>query len=121
MAENEDGQEKTEEPTSKRLDDAKKKGQIARSKELNTMAITLIGGMALVGMSGSLGQGLVKIMSSNLTIPRAEMFDVMAMTRRLVSSIQDALLMLVPFLRSWSWSRCSALSPWVVWRSVPRQ
>lgn len=97
MAENEDGQEKTEEPTSKRLDDAKKKGQIARSKELNTMAITLIGGMALVGMSGSLGQGLVKIMSSNLTIPRTEMFDVMAMTRRLVSSIQDALLMLAPF------------------------
>ncbi|MCW8905439.1 flagellar biosynthesis protein FlhB [Sedimenticola sp.] len=97
MAENEDGQEKTEEPTSKRLDDAKKKGQIARSKELNTMAITLIGGMALVGMSGSLGQGLVKIMSSNLTIPREEMFDVMAMTRRLVSSIQDALLMLAPF------------------------
>ncbi len=97
MAENEDGQEKTEEPTSKRLDDAKKKGQIARSKELNTMAITLVGGMALVGMSGSLGQGLVNIMSSNLTIPRAEMFDVMAMTRRLVSSIQDALLMLAPF------------------------
>lgn len=97
MAENEDGQEKTEEPTSKRLDDAKKKGQIARSKELNTMAITLIGGMALVGMSGSLGQGLVKIMSSNLTIPRTEIFDVMAMTRRLVSSIQDALLMLAPF------------------------
>ncbi len=97
MAENEDGQEKTEEPTSKRLDDAKKKGQIARSKELNTMAITLVGGMALVGMSGSLGQGLVNIMSSNLTIPRAEMFDMMAMTRRLVSSIQDALLMLAPF------------------------
>lgn len=97
MAENEDGQEKTEEPTSKRLDDAKKKGQIARSKELNTMAITLIGGMALVGMSGSLGQGLVRIMSSNLTIPRTEIFDVMAMTRRLVSSIQDALLMLAPF------------------------
>ncbi|MCB1870470.1 MAG: EscU/YscU/HrcU family type III secretion system export apparatus switch protein, partial [Gammaproteobacteria bacterium] len=44
MAENQDGQEKTEEPTSKRLQDSKKKGQIARSKELNTMAITLIGG-----------------------------------------------------------------------------
>ncbi|WP_428603148.1 flagellar biosynthesis protein FlhB [Sedimenticola sp.] len=97
MAENEDGQEKTEEPTSKRLDDAKKKGQIARSKELNTMAITLIGGMALVGMSGSMGDGLANIMSESLTIARGDMFDPTAMTRRLISSIQDALLMLAPF------------------------
>ncbi|WP_428634665.1 flagellar biosynthesis protein FlhB [Sedimenticola sp.] len=97
MAENEDGQEKTEEPTSKRLDDAKKKGQIARSKELNTMAITLIGGMALVGMSGSMGDGLANIMSESLTIARGDMFDPTAMARRLISSIQDALLMLAPF------------------------
>ncbi|WP_275096509.1 flagellar biosynthesis protein FlhB [Sedimenticola hydrogenitrophicus] len=97
MAENEDGQEKTEEPTSKRLDDAKKKGQIARSKELNTLAITLIGGMVLVGMSGSMGEGLSGIMSANLTIPRVDMFDPLAMTRRLIASIQDALLMLAPF------------------------
>lgn len=97
MAENEDGQEKTEEPTPKRLDDAKKKGQIARSKELNTMAITLIGGIALVAMSSMMGEGLSRIMSSNLTIPRVDMFDPLAMTRRLVASIQDALLMLAPF------------------------
>ncbi|WP_260293499.1 flagellar biosynthesis protein FlhB [Sedimenticola hydrogenitrophicus] len=97
MAENEDGQEKTEEPTAKRLDDAKKKGQIARSKELNTLAITLIGGMVLVSMSGSMGEGLSGIMSANLTIPRVDMFDPLAMTRRLVASIQDALLMLAPF------------------------
>ncbi|AKH20189.1 flagellar biosynthesis protein FlhB [Sedimenticola thiotaurini] len=97
MAENEDGQEKTEEPTAKRLDDAKKKGQIARSKELNTMAITLIGGMALVAMSGMMGEGLSQIMSSNLSIPRVDMFEPMAMLRRLAASMQDALLMLAPF------------------------
>ncbi|MCW8943965.1 MAG: flagellar biosynthesis protein FlhB [Sedimenticola sp.] len=97
MAENDDGQEKTEEPTAKRLQDAKKKGQIARSKELNTMAITLIGGMALVSMSGSMGHDLSGIMSSSFTIPRVDMFDPMAMTRRLVSSFQDALIMLAPF------------------------
>jgi flagellar biosynthetic protein FlhB len=97
MAENDDGQEKTEEPTAKRLEDSKKKGQIARSKELNTMAITLIGGMALVGMSGSMSEDLLNIMNSSFTIPRVDMFDPMAMTRRLVSSIQDALIMLIPF------------------------
>lgn len=97
MAENDDGQEKTEEPTAKRLEDSKKKGQIARSKELNTMAITLIGGMALVSMSGSMSEDLSSIMSSSFTIPRVDMFDPMAMTRRLVSSIQSALMMLAPF------------------------
>jgi len=61
--ENQDGQEKTEQPTAKRLDDSKKKGQIARSKELNTMAITLIGGIALVSMSSHLGSGLWDLMS----------------------------------------------------------
>ena len=97
MADNEDGQEKTEEPTSKRLQDAKRKGQIARSKELNTMAITLIGGMALVGMSGHLGQELSEIMTQAFTIAREEMFDPTALLRRLVSAVKDALLMLIPF------------------------
>ncbi|MBL1417786.1 MAG: EscU/YscU/HrcU family type III secretion system export apparatus switch protein, partial [Moritella sp.] len=37
-------QEKTEEPTQKKLDDAKKEGQIARSKELATAGLILISG-----------------------------------------------------------------------------
>ncbi len=35
MAENEDGQEKTEEPTGKRLSEAHEKGQVAKSQEVN--------------------------------------------------------------------------------------
>jgi flagellar biosynthetic protein FlhB len=97
MAENEDGQEKTEQPTAKRLEDAKRKGQTARSKELSTMAVTLLGGMALVGMSSHFGAGLSDIMASGFTIPRADVFDPAAMARRLVAGIQDALLMLAPF------------------------
>ena len=97
MAENQDGQEKSEQPTPKRIQDAKKKGQVARSRELNTMAITLIGGIALVGMSGHMGQELSEMMARNFTIPRADIFEPMAMLRRLLISIQDALLMLAPF------------------------
>jgi len=85
--ENQDGQEKTEQPTAKRLDDSKKKGQIARSKELNTMAITLIGGIALVSMSSHLGSGLWDLMSSNFTIPRQDMYDPTAMVSRLARAI----------------------------------
>jgi flagellar biosynthetic protein FlhB len=95
--ENQDGQEKTEQPTSKRLQDAKKKGQVPRSRELNSMAITLLGGLVLVGMSGYLGHDLWQLMTHNFTIPRSDMFDPMAMVRRLAGGIQDGLMMLLPF------------------------
>ena len=42
------GQEKTEEPTSKKLEDAKKKGQIARSKELGTMFVLIFSAISLL-------------------------------------------------------------------------
>ena len=42
MAESESGQDKTEEPTEKRKKDSREKGEIARSKELNTLALSLI-------------------------------------------------------------------------------
>ncbi len=95
--ENQDGQEKTEEPTAKRLGDAKKKGQIARSKELNTMAITLIGGITLVSMSSYIGKGLWDLMANNFSIPRQDMYDTTALVNRLGLAIEDALFMLIPF------------------------
>ncbi len=95
--ENQDGQEKTEEPTAKRLDEAKKKGQIARSKELNTMSITLVGGIALVSMGSHIGQGLRDLMANNFTIVRQDMYDTTAMVNRLALAIEDALFMLLPF------------------------
>ncbi|MES9871603.1 MAG: flagellar biosynthesis protein FlhB [Candidatus Sedimenticola sp. 6PFRAG7] len=97
MAENENGQERTEQPTAKRLQDAKRKGQVARSRELNTMMITLIGGMALVGMSGHFGESMGEMMTGSFTIARPDIYDPMAMLRRLMVAIQDSLLMLAPF------------------------
>ncbi len=97
MAENEDGQEKTEQPTQKRLEESRRKGQVARSRELNTMAITLVGGVALTALSGHMGSGLSDIMTSNFRIHRADMFDTGAMLRHLAAAIGDALLMLLPF------------------------
>jgi flagellar biosynthetic protein FlhB len=95
--ENQDGQEKTEQPTAKRLDEAKKKGQIARSRELNTMAITLVGGITLVSMGSHIGNGLWDLMVSNFTIPRQDMYDTTSLVTRLALAIEDALFMLLPF------------------------
>jgi flagellar biosynthetic protein FlhB len=51
MAENEDGQEKTESPTGKRRQQARDEGQIARSVELSSAAV-LLGGALSIAMSG---------------------------------------------------------------------
>ena len=49
MAEEDDSsQEKTEEPTQKKLDKAREDGQIARSKELNTLLVLVGGSMGLL-------------------------------------------------------------------------
>lgn len=55
-----EGGEKTEEPTAKKLDDARKKGQVAKSKELPS-AIMLLGLFLTIKIyMGVLGEGLMK-------------------------------------------------------------
>lgn len=45
MAENQDGQEKTEQPTEKKLREAREKGQVPRSRELATVLMMLAAGL----------------------------------------------------------------------------
>ncbi|MFC3691734.1 flagellar biosynthesis protein FlhB [Chenggangzhangella methanolivorans] len=67
MAESEGG-EKTEEPTRKRLDDALKKGDVAKSQELSTWfglaAATLVVSIFADGTTASLGQTLTRFLAS---------------------------------------------------------
>ncbi len=97
MADNQDGQEKTEQPSAKRLDDAKRKGQVPRSRELNTMAITLIGVVTLVVMSGQLGASLKAMMTHGFTLERREIFDVNTLFIHLGEAVRAAFLALSPF------------------------
>lgn len=56
MADEDPSQEKTEEPTSKRLRDAKEKGQSPRSRDLNSFIVLMFSGFAFI----SLGQITLK-------------------------------------------------------------
>ena len=67
MAEEQQGQERTEEPTAKRLNEARKKGQVARSRELNTLLVMLASAVALWLLSGTAMSGLTDIMSTALS------------------------------------------------------
>ena len=64
--------EKTESPTQKRLDDARKKGQVPRSRDLTAAAVTLAGGLGLYGLGTFVGTGLLDLMRSGLTIAPAD-------------------------------------------------
>ena len=46
-------QERTEQPTSKRLEEARKQGQVPRSTELNAAAVMLLAGGGLYFMGAS--------------------------------------------------------------------
>ena len=52
MAENEDGQERSEQATPKRHEEARKKGQVPRSREMTTMAMLLMAAVSLSLMGG---------------------------------------------------------------------
>jgi len=97
MAENQDGQEKSQDPTSKRVIDARKKGQVPRSRELNTMAITLLGVGSLMALGPSLADGLNRLFVEQFALRRGDIFDTNAMLAHLVKAVGDALFMLVPF------------------------
>ncbi|MBT3011699.1 MAG: flagellar type III secretion system protein FlhB [Candidatus Thiodiazotropha sp. (ex Lucina pensylvanica)] len=97
MAENENGQEKTEQPSAKRLLDAKRKGQVPRSRELNSMAVTMIGVTTLVVMSNAIGDGLSQMMSESFVLTREQIFDINIMLIQLGDRFLQMMVTLLPF------------------------
>ncbi len=97
MAEN-SAQEKTELPTPKRLQDAKKKGQVARSRELNTLVMMLTAALGMLLLGASMGGDLLDLVGSDFVIERREAFDTAAIFDALARNVVAALLMLAPFL-----------------------
>lgn len=75
MAES-DGQERTEEATPRRLQQAKEKGQVARSKELASASVLIVGAVSLMWFGESLARALFSIMSRLFALKRDEIFDV---------------------------------------------
>jgi flagellar biosynthetic protein FlhB len=62
LAENKDGQEKTEPASGKRLNEARSRGQVAKSHDVTTAAIMLLGGMIIFLYGGALFSGIQDFM-----------------------------------------------------------
>jgi len=98
MAEQGSDQEKTEEPTAKREEDARKKGDVARSKELNTVMTLMMGSMVIWMAGDRIFLGLWKVMEDAFKIERARLYDPLEMVVGLESSMQEMVAAIAPFL-----------------------
>mgnify|MGYP006421236829 CR=1 FL=1 len=73
--ESENSQEKTEDPTPKRLEDSREKGQVPRSRELTAMLVMMTGAVYLLVFGGWMVNGVGNIMAQLLQIDRAVIMD----------------------------------------------
>jgi flagellar biosynthetic protein FlhB len=96
MAESEQGGEKTEEPSARRLQQARERGQVPRSRELVNFA-TMIGGSAtLIAVGATLVGRLGSIMRNSLSIDPERLRDTQSVTASLGEATTSAIIALLP-------------------------
>jgi len=95
MAEADQG-ERTEEPSQRRLQDARERGQVPRSRELGTFAAMFGGSAVLAAAGGSIGGRLAEDLRRGLTIDPAALADVHSMQSSLATATAGALVALLP-------------------------
>jgi flagellar biosynthetic protein FlhB len=98
MAEYQGDQERTEQPTPKRLREAREKGQVARSKELNATAILFLGSAGLLVLGPAMLDGLQGLLRRGFQPSRAQLMNERFLIDSLMNTILDALWLIAPFL-----------------------
>ena len=98
MSETTLAQERTEQPTPKRLKKAREQGQVPRSRELNTMVVTLVGAAAVTLFGGWMMTRLQGLLVEGLTDAGALRLDADHALQTLDTGLLDALALLSPLL-----------------------
>jgi flagellar biosynthesis protein FlhB len=98
MAENENGQDQTEQPTQKRLEEARRSGQVPRSRELTTAAVVLAASIGLRFSGAGMAAGFAALMRSGLTLSREQALDENLLLPRLVALGWQGLVVTAPLL-----------------------
>ena len=91
-----DSQERTEDPTAKKKQEARDKGQVARSRELNSAALLIAAGLAFMSLGGESAIAISEVMSKNFALTRAEIFDPNTPMAFLSVTIQESFTLLTP-------------------------
>lgn len=90
--------EKTEQPSQRRLDQAREEGQAARSRELSTFSVLFAGGAGLWLMGSSLSAQLTKLLRDGLTLDTTLAFNTDLLLPRLHTLSLEALVAFLPIL-----------------------
>lgn len=98
MAGHEDGQERTEQATPRRLQEAADKGQVVRSRELTTLAMLLVAAGGLLVLGPNLLEGLAAQMRAGLTLDPRKITDAGQLPMVLGQALVDLVVLLAPFL-----------------------
>ncbi len=98
MAESKDGQERSEEPTAKRLQESRKKGQVARSRELTTTIVMLTSAVGILVFGSSIVKTLSLIMTTQFSLKRTELFEVNLMLDSFFAAVISAMISIGPLM-----------------------
>lgn len=97
MAENDTPQhDRTEQPTQKRLDDARARGQVPRSRELAMTGVVLTGAATLLGGGSYFAEGLTALFEIGLTLPREALFEAQLLPRALGEGLASGIRVVLP-------------------------
>jgi flagellar biosynthetic protein FlhB len=98
MAEGDSSQEKSEEPTARKLEKAREDGQIPRSKELSTSLVLIVGAISLWSFGDVIFDGAKNIITYNFMLEREQMFDDKQMIKHLSASALEGILSIAPVM-----------------------
>lgn len=90
--------EKTEQPSQRRLEQAREEGQVARSRELSTFAVLMAGGAGIWFMGSSLTGQLIKLIRDGLTLDAELAFHPELLLPRLHTLSTETLWAFLPLL-----------------------
>src|SRR5690348_5255780 len=90
--------ERTESPSQRRLDEARRKGQVPRSRDLGAATVVLVGGVGVYFLAPWLFARLLALMHDALTLSPVELADSSTLLLRLEHALAQALLATAPLL-----------------------
>jgi flagellar biosynthesis protein FlhB len=99
MAENDaEDHDRSEQPSAKRLDDARGRGQVPRSRELGMTAVVISGAAVLLAGRDYFASGSTQLFALGLSVPRSALLDAGSMLRGLESGVAAGLWLIAPVL-----------------------
>ncbi|MDA9557545.1 flagellar biosynthesis protein FlhB [Vibrio sp.] len=101
------GQEKTEDATPRRRQQAQEKGQVARSKELASVSVLIMGALSFMMFGEMLGKALLDVMGRYFSLHRDDIFDLPKLFDIILGGLEGVLwvvlaILLVQFLAAFA-------------------